>query len=157
MRWAKSYPDLPASLDFLPEFAFREPTIRERLSIEQNAWWKQETVANCERFSGWRLHVEQRERISILDLQTFENDFGLRTELAVLFGQEKDIHLSLCLSLKPGLNIREKMRDWHVHGIVGCATVVRSPLDAAIGTNQNKGVSIAARAHHPVAIGAIGL
>src|SRR5258708_532439 len=84
MRWAKLYPDLPAPLDFPPEFALREPAIRERLSIEQNAWWKQETVANCERFPFRHAHIERGERQFILAFQARQNLLRLLTKVAPL-------------------------------------------------------------------------
>jgi len=71
-----------ASLEFLPELAFRWTTIREKLPIEKDPWREEQPAAHSKRLSLWRLHIQDCHLQIILVGQAVKEFFRLNTERA---------------------------------------------------------------------------
>src|SRR5713101_9887450 len=58
-------------------------------------------------------------------------------------------------SIETLLHISKQRRNRHIHGVVGSAAVVGTPLDASIGADYEKGMAVAGFTHHAILIGVI--
>ena len=90
MSIALHRPESP--FDFTPELTFRESTVGERFTVEEDARWEEHSTMHGQRLSLGRSHIERRIRELVLDRETVEYLFGLLAKPAVFLGEDQHVH-----------------------------------------------------------------
>jgi hypothetical protein len=84
-----------AAFEFAAEFPLRESPIGERFTIEEDTWWEEHTAAQGELFTGWACQVNDLDGERIRQRRARKDGFGVITEAARWFGQQRHPHRSV--------------------------------------------------------------